>query len=117
MFQFAKYAHATGKFDEAATAIERVLKTDPKNKTYLNLAGQSYYKSGKFGLAVPIYRTLVRGLKTNSDEWYAAKYFHVDSLLKTDAKKGHQVLKQFQLMHKDLPATWNAKFLQLNNVE
>lgn len=117
MFQFAKYAHATGKFDEAATAIERVLKTDPKNKTYLKLAGQSYYKSGKFGLAVPIYRTLVRGLKTNSDEWYAAKYFHVDSLLKTDAKKGQQVLKQFQLMHKDLPATWNAKFLQLNNVE
>lgn len=112
-FNLAKYAAALGKFNEAAAAADRVLQTDPKNKRYLTLSAESNYKAGNFQNAVDRYRTLVRGLPAGSDEWYQAKYHHIASLLKVDADKGKQVLKQFQLMHRDIGPPWNEKFQQL----
>jgi tetratricopeptide (TPR) repeat protein len=116
-FNLAKYAAAAGKFDEAADAIERVLQTDPKNKRYLKLAAESSFQAGQHDRAVQHYRTLVRGLPANTDEWYEAKYYQIAALMRSEPAKGKQVLKQFQLMHRDLGAPWEAKFQQLRAEE
>ncbi len=114
---FAKYAAAVGKFDEAADAIGRVLQTDPKNKRYLKLAAESSFQAGQNEQAVQHFRTLVRGLPANTDEWYEAKYYQIAALMRSEPEKGKQVLKQFQLMHRDLGAPWEAKFQQLRGQE
>ena len=117
LFNLAKYAAAVGRFEESADAIERVLQTDPKNKQYLKLAAKSNFQAGNHQRTVEHYRTLVRGTKAGSDEWYEAKYFHIASLMKSDPEIAKQVLKQFQLMHQDLRSPWNTKFQQLSRQE
>ena len=113
LYNLAKYAAATGRFGEAAQAVDQVLPTDPKNRRYLTMSAESNYKAGNYSTAVDRYRMLVRGSKAGTDEWYDAKYHHIASLVKADPAKGKQVLKQFQLMHQDLGSPWDAKFQQL----
>lgn len=109
--KMAHFAFETGRFAEAAQAMERLLAAFPKNKDYLRRAGLAQYQAGRFEPALGHWETLLRGLPAGEDGWYEAKYYQLACLAKTNQEAARKVLKQFKLLYPELGGNkWRARF-------
>jgi hypothetical protein len=111
--KLAHYARQIGKHDEAAQRLESLLAagSGPKNKAYLRRAGLAQHDAGNYQAAIHHWRTLLRGVKRGSDEWFEAKYYQLSCLFHIDPEKARVVFDQFELLYPKLgPPEWRDKF-------
>ena len=68
-------------------------------------------KSGAHEVAVGHLKSLVSGLATRTEPWFAAKYDLARVLLLIDADRSAAVLEQHRKLHADLgPGLWKERF-------
>jgi tetratricopeptide (TPR) repeat protein len=112
--RLAEYAHATGRYDEAARRLAPLLAVEPKNKDYLRRSGLANFQAENYEAALENWRTLTHGLPRGSEEWFEAKYYQIASLLKTDAGQARKALENLQLFYPDYGSSpWREKFQAL----
>ena len=113
--RLAEYAYATGRYDEAADRLQRLLAYDPKDRNYLRLAGLTNFQAKQYNAALNHWRTLTHGLPRGSEEWFEAKYYQLACLAETDSSQARKALANFRLYYpNDGPPAWQEKFAALS---
>ncbi|QDU94896.1 tetratricopeptide repeat protein [Lignipirellula cremea] len=113
--RLATYEMETGRSQQAARRLERLLQTDPTNKDYLLRTAEAAHAAGEYAQSLEVARTLQQGLPKNTAEWYQAKWLQIDSLRQVDAANAKIVLRQFRVLYPKVPfAPWEEKFKQLD---
>ena len=112
--KLAFYSAELGNHNRAATYLGYLLAAFPKNKTYLRRGGIALFKARKYPQAIGHWRTLVRGNRSGSAEWYEAKYHQLACLEKTNRATAVKAFKQFRLLNPKLgPPQWRNRFSQM----
>ena len=102
--KLAGYEYDLGRYAQAAQRLERLLVAFPDDPAYLRRGGLAQYKSGDVASAIEHWRKLTRGLKTNSPEWYEAKYYQLACLQRIDKSGAVAAYRQFRLLHPKVDA-------------
>jgi tetratricopeptide (TPR) repeat protein len=114
--RLAHYAVQLGKHAEAANLLEQLLDMAPKDRNYLRRASQAHAAAGQHEQALVHCRTLLRGLRKGSDEWFEAKMLQLKSLAQTDVEQARKVLRQFKLLYPDMGGDkWRDQFNELTS--
>lgn len=114
--KLAQYATRLGRAEIAAASMESLLRASdgPPSKSYLRRAGLASYAAKNYEVAIGRWRTLVRGLSKESDEWFEAKYYQLACLFQLDPAKARIAYDQFKLLYPDLgPPAWRERFKAL----
>jgi hypothetical protein len=109
--RLAAFAGQLGKFEEAADLTTRLAEAQPKSRYVLRQACQANILAGRYSVALPMARTLLRGEKAGTDGWYEAKLAQIQCLQKVDRGTGKTVWKQFLVLSPDMGGEkWKTKF-------
>ena len=112
--KLAHYGMLLGDHRVAAQALEKLLASDPKNKSYLRRAGEAQYQLGDYAGSLQQWQTLLSGLEKGSDDWYQAKYFQLACLRQLDDSRFRRASRQFRLLYPDLGSTkWQTRFADM----
>lgn len=115
--KLASYATRLGRNEVAAERMESLLAASdgPPSESYLRRAGLASFAAEEYDTSIGHWRTLVRGLSKNSDEWFEAKYYQLACLFRLDDAKARIAYDQFKLLYPDLgPPAWRDKFKALH---
>lgn len=112
--KLAHYDELLGHWKEAAARLDKIVAALPSDKKYLRRAGIAHFQAGEFAPSLKLWRKLLGGVETGSDEWLEAKYHQLACLAKTDRASAVKVWKQFKLLFPQVKsATWKDKFAAL----
>lgn len=112
--KLAHYDEELGRWKEAAARLDKIVTALPSDKKYLRRAGIAHFQAGEFAASLDLWRKLLGGLQSGSDEWFEAKYHQLVCLSKTDKPGGLKVWKQFKLLFPEVTSpAWKDRFVQL----
>lgn len=112
--KLAHYDEELGRWKEAAARLDKIVTALPSDKKYLRRAGIAHFQAGEFATSLDLWRKLLSGLQSGSDEWFEAKYHQLVCLSKTDKPGGLKVWKQFKLLFPEVTSpAWKDRFVQL----
>lgn len=92
--------------------LELLVKAFPTNVGYLQRYARILSAEANYGDALDYWRTLSKGLESESDAWFEAKYNMLKCLVKTDLAAAKPPLKQFVNLY-EIPPDWKPRFDQL----
>lgn len=112
--KLAHYDELLGHWKKAAARLDKIVAALPSDKKYLRRAGIAHFQAGEFAPSLELWRKLLGGVESGSDEWLEAKYHQLACLEKTDRASAVKVWKQFKLLFPQVKsATWKDRFAAL----
>lgn len=112
----AFFAARLGRNSEAADLMARLLEAKPTSRDILQRACQAHITAKRFDQALPMARTLLRGAKAGSDDWYQAKLDQLICLREVDRDVAKKVWKQLELLDPKLGGrSWRERFEEVGD--
>ncbi len=100
---------------EALALYQTVLEREPRRRDALRAVGLLGGAYGAPDAALAAWRTLLAGLRANTEPWYEAKLNLIRILAEVDRPRAAAVMEQYMALHTDGgPPRWRQQFLKLN---
>ena len=91
----AHFAAELGRVDEAATLTKKLVEAQPKSRGILKRACEVHIAAGQHEEALVMARTLLRGARAGTDDWYEAKLQQLICLRRVNVDTAKKVWSQF----------------------
>jgi len=112
--RLAYFQTETGQHSKAAQTLEKLVAAFPKEKDYLQRAARASFAAEQFETSLKHWQVVLRGVETNSTDWFEAKYHQMECLRRTDIETARTVHRQFRILYPTINnAEWAGKFADL----
>lgn len=113
--RLAAYEQQLGHPEQAAAHYDLILKSHPRDASYLRQAARAHEQARHFDRALSCWDTLVAGLPNASDPWFEAKYHQISTLSKLNPAQARKSFSQFSVLYPKLgTGRWPSLFRQLD---
>ena len=107
----AFFAGKLGRPEEAAALTKKLVNAQPKSREILKRACEAHIQAGLHEEALDMARTLLRGAKAGTDDWYVAKLNQLICLRRINVDTAKKVWRQFLILDPQMGGDkWRERF-------